>query len=85
MKKMRPKSEQVGRAHGLQRFKDLQSFSTIIDTTNTPHYVYSIKDSFKAVDRIRSIPTELFDEGYLYFFFFFFFFLDVTPLLTSVP
>ena len=74
---------------------DLPSFSPIIDTTNTPHYgvlkfltclfnpvtknVYSVKDSFQAVDCIRSVPTELFDEGYRYFSF------DVTSLFTNVP
>ena len=72
----------------------MPSFRPIIDTTNTPHYsdekfltrllnpltqnVYLIKDLFEAVDRIRSIPTELFDEGYGYFSF------DVTSLFTKV-
>ena len=41
--------------------------------------VYSIKDSFEVLDRIRSIPTELFDEGYRYFSF------DVTSPFTNVP
>ena len=41
--------------------------------------VYSIKDSFEVLDRIRSIPTELFDEGYRYFSF------DITLLFTNVP
>ena len=66
-----------------KNYADLGSFRPIIDTTNTPHYgsgnflcrllnpltqnVNSIKDSFEAVDRIRSIPTELLDEGYRYF------------------
>ena len=78
-----------------KKYTDLPSFRPIIDTTNTPHYgvgkfltrllnpltqnVYSIKDSFEAVDRIRSMPTELFDESYRYFFF------DVTSLFTNVP
>ena len=78
----------------LKRYTDLPSFRPIIDTTNTPHYgfgkfltrllnpltqnVYSKKDLFEAVDRIRSIPTELFDEGYRYFSF------DVTSLFTNV-
>ena len=35
--------------------------------------------SFEAVDRIRSVPTELFDEGYRYFSF------DVTSLFTNIP
>ena len=41
--------------------------------------VYSVKDLFKAVDRIHSLPTELFDEGYCYLSF------DVTSLFTNVP
>ena len=41
--------------------------------------IYSIKDLLEAVDRIRSIPTELFDEGYRYFSF------DITLLFTNVP
>ena len=73
---------------------DLPSFRPIIDTTNTPHCgvgkfltrllnpltqnVYSIKASFEAVDRIHSIPTELFNEGYRYFSF------DVISLFTNV-
>ena len=78
-----------------KKYTDLPSFRPIIDTTNTPHYgvgkfltrllnpltqnVYSIKDSFEAVDHICSIPTELFNEGYHYFSF------DVTSLFTNVP
>ena len=78
-----------------KRYTDLPSFGSIIDTTNTPHNgvgkfltgllnpltqnVYSIKDSFEAVHRIRSIPTELFYEGYRYFSF------HVTSLFANVP
>ena len=78
-----------------KKYTDLPSFGPIIDTTNTPHHgvgkfltrllnlltqnVYSIKDSFKVVNRMRSIPTELFNEGYCYFSF------DVTSLFTNVP
>ena len=78
-----------------KKYTDLLSFRPLIDTTNTPHCgvgkfltpllnpliqnVYSVKDSFEAVDLIRSIPTELFDEGYRYFSF------DVTSLFTNVP
>ena len=40
---------------------------------------YSVKDSFEAVDRIRLIPPELFDEGYRYISF------DVASLFTNVP
>ena len=65
-----------------KKYTDLPKFQFIIDTTNTAHCdigkfftgllnsvtqnAHSIKDSFEAVDRIRSIPTELFDEGYRY-------------------
>ena len=65
-----------------RNYTDLPSFQPIIDTTNTLHYgvgkthllkpltqnVYSVKDLFEAVDRIRLISTELFDEGYRCFF-----------------
>jgi len=40
---------------------------------------YTVKDSFEAVNRIHSIPKELFDEGYRYVSF------DVTSLFTNVP
>ena len=58
-----------------KKYIDLPNSRPIIDTTNTPDYgvgkfltrllnplpqnVYSIKDSFEAIDRIRSVPTEL--------------------------
>ena len=42
MKEMRPKTAQVGRAHGLpkihKKYTDLPSFRPIIDRRNTPHY-----------------------------------------------
>ena len=76
-------------------YNTLPSFQPIIDTRNTLHYgvvkfltrllspltqnEYSVKDSFEAVDRIRSIPPELFDEGYRYVSF------NVTSLFTSIP
>ena len=41
--------------------------------------VYSIKHSFEAVDRILSIPIDLFDEHYRYFSF------EVTSLFTNIP
>ena len=41
-KLMRPKSGQIGRAHGLpkihKQFNNIPSFRPIVDTTNTPHY-----------------------------------------------
>ena len=76
-------------------YNTLPSFRPIIDTTNTPHYgvgkfltrllspltqnEYSGKDSFEAIDRIRSIPPEHFDEGYRDISF------DVKSLFTNVP
>ena len=61
-------------------YANLPSFRPIIDTTSTPYYNigkflssllqplthndYNLKDSFEAVKSIRSIPPELFDEGY---------------------
>ena len=68
-----------------KKYTDLPNFRLIIVTTNTPHCsvakfstrllnpliqnVRSIKDLFEAVGDIRSILTELFDEGYCYFLF----------------
>lgn len=40
---------------------------------------FTVKDSFEAVDRIKSIPSDLFDQGYRYVSF------DVTSLFTNVP
>ena len=60
----------------------LPPFRPIIDTTNTPYYEvgkfltsllepltknqYVVKDSFEAVDRIKDIPKEYFEQGYKY-------------------
>ena len=71
------------------------SFRPIVDTTNSPHYGlgkyvssllnpltqndYSVKDTFEAVNKIRSIPPELFEQGYRYYS------LDVVSLFTNVP
>lgn len=42
IKEMRPKTAQVGRAHGFpkihKKYTDLPSFHPIIDRRNTPHY-----------------------------------------------
>ena len=40
---------------------------------------YTIKDSFDAVTRIKNIPQELFDQGYIFVSF------DVVSLFTNVP
>ena len=74
---------------------DLPSLWPIIDTSDTPYYgvgrfltrslipltqnVYSINDLFEAGDRLRSVPTVLFNEVYLYFP------LDIISLFTNVP
>ena len=60
-------------------------FRPIIDTTGTPHYnvgkflANSLRDSFHAVSEIKSIPKELFSEGYRLVSF------DVVSLFTNVP
>ena len=70
-------------------------FRPIIDTTGTPHYNVgkflakllnplaqnecTLRDSFQAVSEIRSIPKELFLEGYRLVSF------DVVSLFTNVP
>ena len=61
-------------------FKDLPAFQPIIDTTTTPHYNvgkflssllnpltvndYNLRDSFRAVSEIKTIPQSLFDQDY---------------------
>ena len=76
-------------------YTNLPPFRPIIDTTNTPYYEvgkfltsllepltknqYVVKDSFEAVDRIKDIPKEYFEQGYKYVSF------DVESLFTSVP
>ena len=65
-----------------------------MDTTNTPHHGidkylssllnplthndYSVKDTFEAVNKIRTIPPELFEQGYRYYS------LDVVSLFANV-
>ena len=78
-----------------KHYNDLSLFKPIIDTTGTPHYnagkflakllnplaqnEYTLRDSFQAVSEIRSIPKELFLEGYRLVSF------DVVSLFTNVP
>ena len=98
-KLVRPRSAQMGRAHGLPKihkeYTNLPPFRPIIYTTNTPYYEvgkfltsllepltknqYVVEDSFEAVDRIKDIPKEYFEQGYKYVSF------DVESLFTSVP
>ena len=73
----------------------LPSFRLIVDTTTTPYYGigkyllsllnplthndYSVKDTFEAVNKIRSIPPELIEQGYRYYS------LDGVSCFTDVP
>ena len=74
-------------------YMNIPSFRPIVDTTCTVYYgigkylsnllnpltlnEYSLKDSFEATQRIHSIPTELFAQGYQYVSF------DVVSLFTN--
>ena len=76
-------------------YDTLPSCRPIVDTTNTPYYGidkylsslinplphndYSVKDTFEAVNKIRSIPPELFEQGYRYYS------LDVVSFFANVP
>ena len=73
----------------------LPKFRPIIDTTGTTHYSvgkyltnllnplttnnYTLKDSFDAAERIKQIPNEHLENGYVFVSF------DVTSLFTNVP
>ena len=75
-------------------YTNIPSFSPIVDTTGTAHYgvgkylsnllnpltlnEYSLKDSFEEMQRIHSIPTDLFTQGYRYVSF------DIVSLFTNV-
>ena len=76
-------------------FERIPPLRPIIDTIGSTHYgvgkfiskllnpltqnAYSLKDSFEAADRIRSIPPELYSNGYKLVSF------DVKSLFTNVP
>ena len=76
-------------------YTNIPSFHPIVDKTGTAHYgagkylsnlfnlltlnEYSLKDSFETTQRVHSIPTKLFAQGYRYVSF------DVIPLFTNVP
>ena len=78
-----------------KHYDGIPQFRPIIDTTSTPHYnvgkflaqllnpltqnEYTLRDSFHAVSEIKSIPKELFSEGYRLVSF------DVVSLFTNVP
>ena len=75
-------------------YTNIPSFSPIVDRTGTAHYgvgkylsnllnlltlnEYSLKDSFELTQRIHSIPTDLFTQGYRYVSF------DVVSLFTNL-
>ena len=75
-------------------FANNPNFRPIIDTTNTPYYKigqylssllqpltinnYFLKDSFDAANKIKSIPSEIFEDGYQFGSF------DIEFLFTNV-
>ena len=75
-------------------FANIPYFCPIIDTTNTPYYKigqylssllqpltindYFLKDSFDAANKIKSIPSEIFEDGYQFGSF------DIEFLFTNV-
>ena len=76
-------------------FTDIPKFCPIIDTTNTPYYKteqclssllqpltknnYTLKDSFDTANKIKSIPSEIFEDGYQFVSF------NIESLFTNVP
>ena len=73
-------------------FANIPKFRPIIETTNTLYYKigqylpsyltinnYTPKDSFDAANKIKSVPSEMFEERYQFVSF------DVEPLFTNVP
>ena len=76
-------------------FANIPKFRPIIDTTNTPYYKivqylssllqpltinkYTLKDSFDAANKIKSVPSEVFEDRYQFVSF------GVEALFTTVP
>ena len=76
-----------------KNYDHLPPFFPIIDATNTAHYgiaknlsnlllpftenEFTVKDSFDAANKIKAIPSELFDEGYRFVSF------DITSLFSN--
>ena len=76
-------------------FANIPKFCPIIDTTNTPYYKtgqdllslfqsltinnYTLKDSFDAANKIKSVPSEIFEDWCEFASF------DVESLFTIVP
>ena len=74
---MRPMPAQLVYAHDFFKirhvFANIPKFRTIIDTTNTPTTKsvqlltinsYTLKDSFNSTNKIKSISSEMFEDGY---------------------
>ena len=80
IKKLRPQNGIVACAHASPKIHEsythLSPFCPIIDTT---HNEFVLKDSSDAPAKIRNIPPQLFDNGYIFTPF------DVTSLFTNVP
>ena len=78
-----------------KEYNNIPKFRPIVDTTGTPHYSagkfltnllnplamneFTLKDSFDAVNKIKNIPSHLFDDRYNYVSF------DMESLFTNVP
>ena len=76
-------------------YTGLPKMRPIIDTTGSPYYgvgqylssllqpltmnEYTVRDSFEAAEKIRGIPSEFFDQDYVFISF------DVESLFTNVP
>ena len=77
-----------------KEYSNIPTFRPIVDTIVTPHYTvgkfltdllhplsmneFTLKDSFDAVNKIKNIPTHLFDNGCNYVLF------DAESLFTNV-
>ena len=88
-----PRSHDLSKTH--KTFENLPPFRPVIDTTGTAyqpiagylscllnpltHNEFNLRDSFDAVNRIKNIPNNLFEEGYRFISF------DVKSLFTNIP
>ena len=84
-----------GSAKVHKQFERIPPLRPIVDTIGSTHYgvgkfitkllnpltqnAYSLKDSFEAAEKIRAIPRNLYNEGYVLVSF------DVKSLFTNVP
>ena len=89
-KQMTPMSVQLGRTHGLPKihkvFANIPNFCPIIDTTNTPYYkigqyLSSLLQllTFDAASKIKSVPSEIFEDEYQFMSF------NIESLFMNVP